>query len=98
MENPIRSCANCACNIMQKHMLNPLEQQMFCRREPPTAAQMRGETPRIRDGKPVMDKHTGKPIMESVQQLVYLYKPVTAESVCFDGWRPEGTLPGERAS
>lgn len=96
-KNKERNCANCACHHVQENKINKLETQSFCRRDTPTAAQMRGERPRVRDGKPDIDKH-GRPIMENVMEVIYLYKPTMPDLTCFDGWRPIGTLPGERAS
>jgi hypothetical protein len=92
---PTRTCSNCACHYIQTNAANPIEKQMFCRRDPPQAAQMRGEVPRMRDGKAVIGRD-GKPVMESMQTVVYLYKPTEGQLVCFDGWRTEGTLAGEK--
>jgi hypothetical protein len=90
-----RVCLTCACHFAQKHPVNPLESQSFCRLKPPMAQQMRAETPRMRDGKPVMDRHD-KPVMEAQTVIVYLYAPTQPGLTCFDGWRSLGTLPGER--
>ncbi len=94
-EEQERTCANCACHIIQENMANPLEKQYFCRRDTPMSSMQRMEKPRMRDGKAVMDRNN-KPIMESDNVMVYLYKPTLPRLVCFDGWRPEHTLPGER--
>jgi hypothetical protein len=95
-ETAPRTCANCACQLWRENEMNKLEKQMFCRRNTPTAAQMRAERPRLRDGKVVIDKRTNKPEMENVMTVVYLYQPTMPELVCFDGWRPLETLPGEK--
>jgi hypothetical protein len=89
-----RNCANCACSFIEKSKIDKDENQMFCRRNPPVAAQMRGERPRLINGEMSIDRKTGKPVMENVQTLVYLYAPVEAALICFDGWRPITTLPG----
>ncbi len=89
-----RTCANCACHIVETNSLLKMEKQSFCRRDPGTAAQVRGERPRMIDGVLQNDRRTGKPIMENVMEMAFLYKPTMPELVCFDGWRPMGTLPG----
>ena len=95
-KSDIRNCSNCACYHEQTSALMAMQKQGFCRRDPPTAAQARVDVPRLdRMKNPVIGKD-GKPIMESVQQLVYLYKPTLPELVCFDGWRPMSCKPGER--
>jgi|ERR1700677_216605 len=91
-----RNCANCACHDIQKSSLNPLENQMFCRRDPPTAQMMRVDQPRMRDGKVVMMKDGKTPLTETVQTLVYMHRPTLASLVCFNGWRPLHTEPGQR--
>lgn len=91
-----RSCANCACGFEVQNPNVVGEKQLFCRRNEPTAAEMRVDMPRVlRDGSVATGKD-GKPIMESGKQVVYLYKPTHPSMVCFDGWRPVGTLPGEK--
>jgi len=95
MEVTDRTCANCACHWIQENAQNPMEKQSFCRRDPPKAAQMRGETPRMKDGKAVMGRDN-KPIMENVMVWAFLYNPTQPSLVCFDGWRPAETLPGEK--
>jgi hypothetical protein len=90
-----RTCENCACSSMQKNLTNPLEAQMFCRRDTPMAQQMRMQRPTIRDGKPVMMKaDPTKPLMHEVTEIVFMYRPTLPGLVCFDGWRPIGTEPG----
>jgi hypothetical protein len=90
-----RTCATCACSDVQKDQTNPLVSQMFCRRDPPMAQQMRVELPVIRDGKPVMQKNDPtKPLTTAGVQMAYMYKPTLANLTCFDGWRPMGAEPG----
>jgi hypothetical protein len=90
----IRNCANCACSFFREHETNPMEKQMFCKRNGPQVAQMRTEKPRLRDGKVVIDRRTQKPEMENVMTIVYVYAPTMPDLVCFDGWRALGVLPG----
>lgn len=94
---PVRTCANCACHHIQQNQINPLESQSFCHRDPPSAAKMRGERPQMINGQPRMMKDGKTPIMQTVEEVIYLYKPTMPNLVCFDGWRPLGTLPGERS-
>lgn len=93
-----RTCANCACSIMRKHPVLVNEERMFCARNTVMSHIMRVGKPRIDPiSKEVMnDKRTGKPIMESVDDLVFVYAPTLAELTCYDGWRPIGTLPGDK--
>lgn len=89
-----RTCANCACVFIAQHPQTG-EAQAFCRRNPPLHQLMRVEVPRLdREGKPVVGKN-GNVIMEPGQQEFYLYPPTLEKLVCFDGWRPVGTLPGD---
>lgn len=89
-----RNCGNCACFFKVAHPQNPLVTQGFCRRDPPVAQQVRVEVPRLKDGKTQAGKD-GKPIMEFKQQLAYVFAMTAPEMVCFDGWRPEWTRPGD---
>jgi hypothetical protein len=89
-----RTCSNCACCIVQQNAQNPMEKQSFCQRDTPMFTRIRVERPRMRDGQPVIDR-TGKPILEMGEEGIYLYKPTLPTLVCFDGWRPLGTLPGD---
>jgi hypothetical protein len=90
-----RCCANCACYWIQENANNPMEKQGFCRLEPPTATQVRVERPRMKNGEAVLDRNN-RPIMEPHTAWAYLYKPAMGNLVCFDGWRPLGTEPGEK--
>lgn len=93
-----RSCLTCACHHVQENQLNKMEKQSFCRRNPPTAAKMRGERPQMLHGQPRFMKDGKTPIMETYDAVLYLYAPVMENLVCYDGWRPIGTEPGERAN
>ena len=92
-----RTCANCACHSIQENKENPLESQMFCQKDPPMAQKMRVDMPQMRDGKVVMMKDGKTPITRQVEQIFYMYKPTMGNLVCFDGWRPMGTQPGQRS-
>lgn len=90
-----RTCATCACSDVQSDATNPMLKQMFCRRDPPMAQQMRVEVPVIRDGKAVMQKNDpSKPLTAPGVSMAYMFKPTLANLTCFDGWRPMGTGPG----
>ncbi len=92
----IRTCASCACHSVIEDKANPLQTQMFCRRDPPMAQQMRVDRPVIRDGKPVMQRDGKTPLMQPAVEIAYMFKPTLSTLVCFDGWRPLGTDPGQR--
>jgi hypothetical protein len=94
-----RTCANCACSIMQTNValgLGHEKEHMFCRKDPVNAAKARFERPAIRNGQPVIDKRTNKPQMETYDDLAFMYRPVIAHGTCYDGWRPIGTEPGDK--
>lgn len=89
-----RNCKNCACYT--EVMLMPTHPpQPQCRRNPPLQAQVRMETPRVLDNKPVIGKD-GKPVMNVETVNMFLHAPTAPDKVCFDGWRPLGILPGRR--
>lgn len=94
-----RTCANCACFAHMKPDGTIVADgaagyQTVCRRNVPGARAVRVEVPRILDGKPVLDR-IGRPVMEPASAFQYGYQPTPADAVCFDGWRPAGTLPGD---
>jgi hypothetical protein len=97
-----RQCSNCACfaRMLPDGKVVPTDSNgdgmLVCRLETPASRLAYQEVPVIHDGKPVIDR--GKPRMERVQVVQIGYKPVTPDAVCFNGWRPIGTLPGERLS
>lgn len=99
-----RSCANCACaarmtrtgQYLAMAAVDP-ESFVVCRRNMPQASEVRGRNPRL-------DPRTGEPMRNSQGQQVYDavvgvqigYPATLPEAICFDGWRPAGTLPGVR--
>jgi hypothetical protein len=95
-----RTCANCACFARMKPdgMIVDTEwdSHPVCRRSPPGARQVQVDVPITKDGLPVFDPK-GKPRTERVQAFQFGYQPIAPELVCFDGWRPKGTKPGEPA-
>lgn len=104
MTDQPRSCANCACFA---HMLpdgtilapdsTRQDAQTVCRRNPPGGRWTRVDVP-VYDaqGEPVM-RRPGVPRLEPKQVLEIGYPPAVHGGVCFDGWRPLGTRPGENA-
>jgi len=90
-----RTCANCACSIIRKHPVTLNETQMFCQRHTVVSAMARLERPRLDRNKNIVAGRDGKPIMERVEELIFMHAPTVAEATCFDGWRPQGTLPGD---
>jgi hypothetical protein len=94
-----RCCANCACYFVVPNPQNPMQSQGFCRREPANTAQVAVEVPMVNGkGEVMMQKDkTGRevPRMERRQQMAYVFDLTNASSVCFDGWRPLGTQPGD---
>lgn len=85
-----RTCANCACSFVQEANR---QKQMFCRLNPAVAKMVRTEVPRIIKGQPQM--RDGKPVMEPGEMLGFMFSPTLENLVCYDGWRPIGTLPGD---
>jgi hypothetical protein len=85
-----RTCANCACSITQE--ANGIK-QLFCRLNPAIGKMVRTQVPRIIKGQPQI--RDGKPVMEQGEMLGFMFAPTMASLVCFDGWRPMGTLPGD---
>jgi hypothetical protein len=92
-------CGNCACfariSIESGTVLARDDEtgMPVCRRQTPGGRFVRAEVPVIHDGKPVIDR--GKPRLEAKQVLQVGYPPVLPDWVCWDGWRPQGTRPGE---
>lgn len=91
-----RNCETCACSFIGKHPQLFGQEQMFCRRNPPLHARVRVQRPRLGLDKKIMAGRDGKPIMETAEEDMYLYVPTTKTMVCFDGWRPVSTLPGDK--
>lgn len=91
-----RMCLNCACFALIPHPFDNFTTVSVCRRNQANLATATGETPRIGlRGEPVLGKD-GKPIMERVNKTIYVYPATEETSVCFDGWRAIGMLPGDR--
>ena len=96
-----RNCSTCACSIIQKHHITANETQMFCRRQTVMSHMARMERPALdpKTKQPMFRKGRGDekptPIMETFNDLIYLFAPTLPELVCFDGWRPVGTPPGD---
>lgn len=78
MPEPERNCGNCACGFLAKHPQEIGRTQLLCRRNGPMLLQQRG---RLASG-------------EEVSGMSLSYAPTDASLVCYDGWRPQGTLPG----
>lgn len=96
MTEEIRTCANCACHHLQEMNNNSLQKQSFCRRNTPAYGVAEVEVPRLDKDKNPTKGRDGKLIMERAQQGMYLYPPTLPTLVCYDGWRPMGSLPGAR--
>lgn len=92
-----RSCANCACFYELPHPKNPLERQGYCARQPAAVGAVRVQVPRVdKEGKPVVMRHDGRAVMDSIEDIAWTHAPMHASLVCMDGWRPIGARPGER--
>lgn len=99
-----RSCGNCACFA---HMLADgtvleapkagAEAQTVCRRNTPGGRYVTIEVPVFdaKTGAPVLRRAGGEQRTERKQVLQIGFPPAVANGVCFDGWRPLGTEPGE---
>jgi hypothetical protein len=74
-----RNCSNCACSFLAKHPQEIGRTQLLCRKGPPLLVQQTATDP---EGRPV-------------RAVSLTYALTSPELVCFDGWRPIGTLPGE---
>ena len=92
-----RNCKNCACYT--EVTLSPMAPaQPQCRRNGPVPAQIKYERPLLDPKtKEVMIGKDLKPRTEAVVENVFLYAPTGPDKVCFDGWRPMETEPGENA-
>jgi len=96
-EKADRTCATCACMLLQTNPANPFHKQAFCRLNLAKHARGIVEVPRmdLKTATPVIGKD-GKPIMEKQEQDFYLYEPTMPQLTCFAGWRPIGYEPGEK--
>jgi hypothetical protein len=91
-----RRCENCACYMEVKNPANQLQSQGFCRRDPAGAQTVRVQVPRMgKDGTPALDRQ-GRVVLESREQMAYVFRLSARNLTCFDGWRPIGTAPGDR--
>ena len=90
-----RTCLNCACRFQAPSIETTTGLQSFCRRNTPGSQMVSVEVPRLdRHKQPVF--RDGKPVMEVGKARAYGYPPTEDSMVCFDGWRPVGTLPGDK--
>lgn len=106
-----RTCGNCACfaHMLPDGTVLPRDSkptegmaspygQTVCRRSPPVGRWVEVEVP-------VFDPTTGAPVMrrpgvqrmERKQVLEIGYPPAVHTGLCYDGWRPIGTRPGDNA-
>jgi len=90
-----RTCATCACFLIQENPANPLERQGFCRRNTALHARGKMQVPRLDTEKKIVNDRNGKPILETIERDFYIYPPTMPELTCFDGWRSLETLPGD---
>jgi hypothetical protein len=71
---------------------------LVCRRGPPSGRQVRTQRQvmMMKDGQPtpVTDRN-GRPRLEEITEMQIGWQPTGPLACCFDGWRPEGTLPGD---
>ena len=89
-----RNCSTCACYFQMTNTEEPHKVQAFCRRSPADLTEVRSqEQRRDNTGRPVFKD--GRPVMQPATVTGFLFKAALPEGVCFDGWRPKGTLPGE---
>jgi hypothetical protein len=94
----LRTCANCACFARVKPdgkiVEDDPEAQTVCRRSPPGARQVSVDVPVLNNGRPVMDAK-GAPRVQRMLAYQFGFQPTAPELLCYDGWRPLGTLPGD---
>ncbi len=99
-----RTCANCACaaRMTRKGELLALDTVdpdsfLVCRRNMPQASQTTNRLPRL---DPVTREHMRtaerQPMYDTVTAVQIGYPASLPVATCYDGWRPLGTLPGER--
>jgi hypothetical protein len=99
-----RHCANCGCAARmtragQYLAMTAVDPESFvvCRRNMPQASQVQGRAPRKhpQTGEDMRNAQ-GQRLYDSVAAVQIGYPATLPEAVCFDGWRPLGTLPGVR--
>ncbi len=75
---------------------------IVCRRNEPGAQRVRVQAPVTYLSKTTgkmevaKDPRTGIPRMEDKEIMQIGHRPTAPDAVCFDGWRPLGTAPGEK--
>ncbi len=98
---PNRTCANCACfgRLQPDGTMAARDDEKVpavCRRFAPVTQRMRMMIPAIdAHGHPITDR-SGQQRMTEQVGFSMGYPATKPEAVCFDGWRPEGYLPGQR--
>lgn len=99
-----RTCANCGCAARMNRKGQYLtlaaadpESFVVCRRNMPQASEVPQRIPRIdpATGEPKRNGE-GQQLFDVVKAVQVGYPATLPEAVCYDGWRPEGTLPGVR--
>lgn len=91
-----RTCSSCACYFESANPENPTQFQGFCRRAPPDLVKTSVLQPRVDlQGNPILDRNK-QPVLQREEVQGFLFKPVQRSGTCFDGYRSNGTLPGER--
>ena len=80
-----RRCATCACSIKLPNPRSVTGEDTYCRRNVPITREDRVRGP---------DPSNPRKTVEGIQRLIE-HELVHANAVCFDGWRPIGTPPGE---
>lgn len=92
-----RQCQSCACYFESVNPENKNQFQGFCRRAPAEVMEVRAQVPRVDlQGRAVLKD--GKPVLNNDIIKGFIYKPTQREGICFDGYRPLGTLPGESST
>ena len=95
-ESVARTCATCACALIRVNPANPEHRQMFCELNPPGFQVVKVQVPRLHPKtKEPMFNPRNEPLMDTVEQSVYIYPPTMPELRCFSGWRPIGAEPGK---
>lgn len=87
---PVRTCASCACvtTVVDPNDIN--NTAYFCRREPPEFIDER-----VRIANPLAGQKGQPQLLEGTKRTFLPGRPTVATGVCFDGWRPEATEPGD---
>lgn len=88
-----RCCANCAA-FQPLAVEGAPPGRGLCTVAPPVNEERTLQEPRIRNGKPDVDKRTGEVITVAVKRRVVAH-PLTLADLACDKWKPLGTWPGE---